>query len=141
MSNVLSGVQVNQLKPRSKIIYDFALEQKKFHDDLSLLKNQFVEPLKVIKKGVSTSNSQSDLFYDTKKQVGVLKQSVQIIGGALEVRKLQAQSKELNNNQCSNFLEAVTQVSAPRATRQKCCKKKLRQPTHHCKTYSAFINF
>jgi len=110
IATTLSNVKVNQLKPRAKIIYDFAMSQSSFRSDLSLLKTHFVDPLKVMSKGVSSKNTKADLFYDTKKQIGVLKQSVQLIGGSLEVRKLQAQSKALNSNQCSNFLEALTQL-------------------------------
>jgi len=112
IARVLQGAKVASLKPRSKIIYDFAVMQVEYRQDLRDLKALFVDPLKVMSKGVSSASSQSDLFYDTKKQIGVLKQGVQLLGGALEVRKLQAQSKALNSNQISNFLEAISLFGA-----------------------------
>ena len=51
ITRVIGDCNLNKLNMRSKIIYDFACDLKQFRHDLSLLKSNFIDPLKVMSKG------------------------------------------------------------------------------------------
>ena len=97
---------MSELGPRAKMIYEIVTETSFVSQNLAMLVKHVVEPLQIMSKGV-TAGRHEEKFYQKSSKLGVLKQGAQILNGALEQKRLQAQSKALNSIDMANFFTSI----------------------------------
>jgi hypothetical protein len=106
LSEKLSDVDIASLGVRSKKIYELVTETAFVSQNLAMLIKFVVLPLQIMSKGATGSRSDEN-FYTKSAKLGMLSQGAQIIGGAIEQRRLQNQAKLLSTKDMTSFFLAM----------------------------------